>query len=57
MLMLSYFLVGSCFPSLTSYRHITEKFIVDSSDDTKKNKNLISINWVCIINNGSFILC
>ena len=57
MLMLSYFLVGSCFPSLTSYRHITEKFIVDSSDYTKKNKNLISINWVCIINNGSFILC
>ena len=54
MLFITNLLVATCFPSITSYRHLSKEFVVYTDDDMKSNLNRIFI--VCFINNGGFLL-
>ena len=54
MVAISSFVVAICFPSITSYRHLTRRYVTFDNPDGNENLNKIFI--VCLCNNGGFLL-
>ena len=56
MLFITNLLVATCFPSITSYRHLSKEYVVYTDETDSKKYNLNRIFIVCFINNGGFLL-
>ena len=57
MLAISSFIVAICFPCITSYRHLTKKYVVFSyNNNQNETDSLHKIFIVCLCNNGGFLL-
>ena len=54
MIAISSFIVATCFPSITSYRHLSRSYVI--YDSPHEIENLDKIFIVCLCNNGGFLL-